>query len=273
MSVAGFMVIRNGTRLGYPWVESILCVLPWVDKFYISEGYSDDDTLLVCQKLALKYRHRVFITRDEWPTGLPSGFAIGSVTNAIVSRLHYQPYDWLFMVQADELWPEESCRAVAEFVASPLAAKIDALEFPFLHLACNFQERQFEIGKESYTHAIRVVRNTPSIRAHRDAWTFEGYKYAGRLDLAKPIVHANSIHWKNWPLKARSHADTLYTDLPYYRVSAEEREAIVQAGELDQSTIDPKWYARTSPFDESLPEIVKPLIGMAEYEVRDELVE
>ena len=45
MKVSGFMFIRNGSILGYPFIESIKSVLPICDEFVIAVGKSDDDTL------------------------------------------------------------------------------------------------------------------------------------------------------------------------------------------------------------------------------------
>jgi len=45
MKVSGFTFIRNGSRLGYPYLESIRSVLPICDEFVVAVGASDDDTL------------------------------------------------------------------------------------------------------------------------------------------------------------------------------------------------------------------------------------
>ena len=45
MKVSGFTFIRNGTVLGYPFIESINSILPICDEFIIAVGPSEDDTL------------------------------------------------------------------------------------------------------------------------------------------------------------------------------------------------------------------------------------
>jgi len=45
MKVSGFTFIRNGSILGYPFIESIKSILPICDEFVIAVGKSDDDTL------------------------------------------------------------------------------------------------------------------------------------------------------------------------------------------------------------------------------------
>ena len=45
MKVSGFTFIRNGSVLGYPYLESIRSILPVVDEFIVNVGFSSDDTL------------------------------------------------------------------------------------------------------------------------------------------------------------------------------------------------------------------------------------
>jgi hypothetical protein len=44
MKVSGFTFLRNGQKLGYPFVASIRSILPIVDEFVIALGPCDDDT-------------------------------------------------------------------------------------------------------------------------------------------------------------------------------------------------------------------------------------
>lgn len=45
MKVSGFTFIRNGSSLGYPFIESIKSILPICDEFIVAIGRSEDDTL------------------------------------------------------------------------------------------------------------------------------------------------------------------------------------------------------------------------------------
>jgi hypothetical protein len=44
MKVSGFTFLRNGQKLGYPFVESIRSILPIVDEFVVALGPCEDDT-------------------------------------------------------------------------------------------------------------------------------------------------------------------------------------------------------------------------------------
>lgn len=261
--VAAFMVVKNGVRLGYPFIEAIRCVMPFVDHFWVSDGYSDDDTMQYLEQLAY-YHPMVHTIRHRWPENQPSGFAIGSVTNLLMDDLRDLGYEWLWYVQADELWRPEYAFKALQLV---YAGKHDGIQVNYLHLQKNFQELQFPPGKESYTKAIRIMRNRPYIRSHRDAWTFEGCRNVTECQGGR-VVHANSTWWEHWAAKARNHADLLYTDLPFYAVSAEERER-----EMANAIEIPEIWTRTdSPFAADLPEWIKPTLGWSKYQVREELL-
>ena len=45
MKVSGFSFLRDGVKLGYPFVESIRSALPVCDEFIVAVGRSDDGTL------------------------------------------------------------------------------------------------------------------------------------------------------------------------------------------------------------------------------------
>ena len=54
MKISGFTFIRNGTILGYPFIESINSILPICDEFIIAVGPSEDDTLARLKKIKSK---------------------------------------------------------------------------------------------------------------------------------------------------------------------------------------------------------------------------
>ena len=50
MKVSGFTFLRNGQKLGYPFVASIRSILPIVDEFVVALGPCDDDTEKQCAR-------------------------------------------------------------------------------------------------------------------------------------------------------------------------------------------------------------------------------
>ena len=45
IQISGFTLVRNGTKFGYPYIESMKSLLPWVNELIINVGTGDDDTL------------------------------------------------------------------------------------------------------------------------------------------------------------------------------------------------------------------------------------
>lgn len=274
MSLDAFTIVRNGIKLGYPFVESVVAVLPFVERFYIEEGHSDDDTFFVLSQLAHKYP-QVQLSRHRWKQ-MQTGFAIGEATNSLLERINVNATAaaWLLYVQADELWHPNSLRYLTGVLErfSSVSAPYDAIDVAFLHIAENYQKLQFAPGQESYRRAIRVIRNTPSITSHRDAWTFEG---CSRVFHADPtvceVVHANSTGLVNWAAKAAAHAQDLYPDLGHYAATAAERRAALERA-VATNQVEPHWLAQTSPFQDRLPVEVWPLFGQLQYEPNAELL-
>ena len=60
MKVSCFTFIKNGTLLGYPFIESICSALPLCDEFIIAVGNSEDDTLARIKEIKSEknYNHR-----------------------------------------------------------------------------------------------------------------------------------------------------------------------------------------------------------------------
>lgn len=259
--IVGVTVLKNATKIGYPWVESILSVLPVCSHFHASEGYSDDDTWEVLEKLAEKH-DKISLSRFEWPT-MTTGFAIGAATDYALSQVRDLGGKLLY-VQADELWHPNNLQELKYLAMEPY----DSYRFPFLHLEHNCQVIQEGAG---YQVAIRMVDNDPSIKSHRDGWTFEGCKRTlNVLSLEHPIVHCNYCFWDNLPVKKRVQADELYADLGHYGYAAELAEEWYarESGEPP-----PIFTERESPFAEHLPPIFLPMVGERKYYVREELLE
>jgi glycosyltransferase involved in cell wall biosynthesis len=260
--LVGLTVLRNGTMMGYPWVESILSVMDYVDHFHVGEGHSTDGTLDVLERLKDKYGDRFSVSRFEWPQ-MDTGFAIGAATNDALRYVRHLGGKILY-VQADELWHPDSAaemRLLAE-------EDYDAYVVPFLHLEYNCQIVQEGAG---YERAVRMVDNDPDIVAHRDAWTFEGYKKPLAVhSLPHPLVHCNYCFWHNIPVKKRTQADELYRDLPHYAAAASQAEVFHSSGRLQ---LPEMFLEKTSPFEEHLPPVFLSMIGETRYYVREELLE
>ena len=67
MRVSGFTFVRNGTMLGYPFVESICSALPICDEFVVAVGAGEDDTPDRIQAIG---DPKIRILKTRWNEGI-----------------------------------------------------------------------------------------------------------------------------------------------------------------------------------------------------------
>ena len=157
MNISGFTVLRDGVSLGYPFVESILSLLPACDEYVISEGYSKDDTYYWLERLQKRYPQKIRLFRDHWPEGVTGGQAIGKIQARTLKRCRSR---WAYLLQADEIMPELNLPYLRE-LCSPRSLieravgrrRFNSYYVDFLHIHDNFQRVDFDPG---YRWAVRL---------------------------------------------------------------------------------------------------------------------
>ncbi len=164
-SIAGFMVIRNGLRNGYPFLEAIRSVLPLCDEVVISEGFSEDGTFELLERFA-RAHPKVRIRRDAWdmrpePRIKGGGAPIRRALNGVKKEL---TAPWLFQFDANDIVPARSV---------PILRELPRV-YPFRELF-GLPYRQL-MGRYWFNEEFRfrLVRNRPTIRVLYDGWTM-GY--------------------------------------------------------------------------------------------------
>ena len=105
MKVSGFTFLRNGQRLGYPFVESIRSVLPLVDEFVIALGPCDDETEAMVRAIG---DAKIRIIPTHWNEHLRSDYSVkGFVFGQQKSiALFNCTGHWAFYLEADEVLHE-----------------------------------------------------------------------------------------------------------------------------------------------------------------------
>lgn len=273
MRLSGFTVLKNGVSLGYPFVESILSLLPACDEFVISEGFSDDDTHHWLTRLQQKFPAKIRLFRDRWPDGLTGGQAIGKMQTRALRRCRGR---WAYLLQADELMPEENLPALRQICAPRMAVerligrrRFSSYNVDFLHVYDNFQHAEFDPG---YRWAIRLVRRrsfpwSQLISSRGDGWQMQGpgCSLVGTARLPRPVVHVGYNFPVNVWQKQINHA-RLYPEHAGYQEKA--HLALQQLRAYQHGNPPP--LPTTNPLQ--LPRIIAPLIGQAEYHVREELL-
>ena len=158
MKVSGFTFLRNGQRLGYPFVASIRSVLPLVDEFVIALGPCDDDTEKMLRDLG---ESKIRIVPTQWNERLRNDYSVkGFVFGQQKSiALFNCTGDWAFYLEADEVLHENDLPKIRAAMEKHLDnERVEALAFDYLHFYGNKNTIAWSPGW--YRSEVRIIRNT-----------------------------------------------------------------------------------------------------------------
>ena len=166
MKVSGFTFLRNGQKLGYPFVESIRSILPIVDEFVIALGPSDDRTEEMLRGMG---DAKLRIIPTQWNERIRSDYSVkGFVFGQQKSiALFNCTGDWAFYLEADEVVHENDLPKIRAAMERHLNDdRVEALVFDYLHFYGN--ANTYAWSPRWYRSEVRILRNTiPS-------WASEG---------------------------------------------------------------------------------------------------
>jgi hypothetical protein len=158
MKVSGFTFLRNGQRLGYPFIASIRSILPLVDEFVIALGPCDDDTEAMLRAIG---DPKIRIIPTQWNERLRSdysvkGFVFGQQKTI---ALYNCTGDWAFYLEADEVLHEAELPKIRAALARHLEDdRVEALAFDYWHFYGNKNTVAWSPGW--YRSEVRILRNT-----------------------------------------------------------------------------------------------------------------
>jgi glycosyltransferase involved in cell wall biosynthesis len=158
MKISGFTFLRNGQKLGYPFVASIRSILPIVDEFIIALGPCDDDTEKMLGEIG---DAKIRIIRTQWnenirPDYSVKGFVYGQQKTIALANC---TGDWAFYLEADEVVHEEDLAKIRGAMAQYWDdERVEALAFDYLHFYGNRNTIVWSPGW--YRSEVRIIRNT-----------------------------------------------------------------------------------------------------------------
>ena len=133
MKVCGFSFVRNALKFSYPVVEAVRSVLPLCDRFIMSVGNSEDETLDLIRSID---SDKLYIVESLWDDGKRrNGEVLAEETNKVFDQIP-EEYDWAVYIQADEVMHEKYYPVLAEAMADwQDHPEVEGLLFKYLHFS------------------------------------------------------------------------------------------------------------------------------------------
>lgn len=158
MKISGFTFLRNGQKLGYPFVESIRSVLPLVDEFVIALGPCDDATEPMLRAIG---DPKIRILPTQWNERIQPDYSVkGYVYGQQKSiALFNCTGDWAFYLEGDEVVHEDDLPKIRAAMEKHLDnPRVEALAFDYLHFYGN--AKTYAWSPRWYRSEVRIIRNT-----------------------------------------------------------------------------------------------------------------
>jgi len=158
MKVSGFTFLRNGHKLGYPFVASIRSILPIVDEFVVALGPCEDDTEKMLRDIG---DPKIRIIPTLWnenirPDYSVKGFVYGQQKSIALFNC---TGDWAFYLEADEVVHEDDLPKIRAAMEKYLGdSRVEALAFDYVHFYGNANTYAWSPGW--YRSEARIIRNT-----------------------------------------------------------------------------------------------------------------
>lgn len=210
-----YSYVKNALSFDYPFRESLRSVLPVCDEavvFYAID--SEDDTLGELQALAAEFPQLRLYPSTLWQTKREGGETIRLAAEEAMAACSG---DWLWHVQADEVYSDADARRVRELVEMYQGQNVQGIRFQVLHFYGNYDTlispQAAEIGW--YQHTIRLSRKGWG-RHYGDAWTlsFSGEGPANVVGTDIMIYHYGHVREAEAMRVKSSYMERLYHDLP-----------------------------------------------------------
>lgn len=168
MTISGFTMVRNATKLYYPIRQAITSILPVVDEFVVALGDCDPDdhTLEEIRSIGsdkIRIIHTVW-DLEKYPRGMEHAHQTDIARQACKG-------DWLFYVQSDEVVHEEDLPRIRQRCEEFLHDKsIEGLLFKYRHFWGDYDH--YITSHAWYANEIRIIRNDKDIHSWESAQSF-----------------------------------------------------------------------------------------------------
>jgi glycosyltransferase involved in cell wall biosynthesis len=152
--ISGFTFIRNGSSLGFPFIESIRSLLPLVQEFVVAVGRSDDNTLDLIRAIN---DPKIRIIETTWNERMGDRGFVYAQQKMIAQ--YACTGDWAFYLEGDEVVHENDIPKIRASVNKHHAnPAVEALVFDYVHFYGT--PEYVSISPGWYRRECRLIRNT-----------------------------------------------------------------------------------------------------------------
>lgn len=252
MYVSGFTFLRNGEKLGYPYLEALRSILPVVDELVVALGPCDDDT--EAQLLALG-TDKLRIVHTIWDDSLREGGRTYALETDKAMDACNPKADWLFYIQGDEVIHEQYLPAIRHAMQQHLADKgVEGLLFNYLHFYGDY--KHIAISRFWYHKEVRIIRQGIGIRSYKDA---QGFRRHGEKLWVKPI--AATVYHYGWVKEPEvMHRKNLVMQRYWHDDETVER--------MRQQVFEYEHQPGLQPFKGTHPEVMLPRVQSQHWNVK-----
>lgn len=253
--ISGFTFVHNGMDSGYPFVEAIQAVKPYVDEMVAVDMKSTDKTRQVLKNLDCR------IIDGFWEPGT------GGACLAKNHALHVQcKGDTIWHFEADEVFQ----RLLAEYISHILTSGTQLIKegreglcfdftVPRIQIAENFQRARW--------YPEWVHRIFPNGSVKKEGHTTDRHKEARPLDSFYGYLWDCPVTFRdNWIPRQMKQAELWGHDEPKFLVTPQHVNedkrwlTLEEAGEYKKQE---HWTWPNSPF--AIPSLLRPCLGKVQY--------
>jgi glycosyltransferase involved in cell wall biosynthesis len=171
MKISAFTYVRNGNRLGYPFVQSIKSLLPLVDEYIAVVGDSTDGTREAIEGID---SDKIKIIDTYWDDAMRKGGKIFAQQANIGFDAASKDSDWLFHLQADEIIHEDDLGIIKQSLEQNINNKeVEGFLLRFINFFGDYDH--YCPSRRFHQREIRIVRNDPHIRSYKDSMGFRKF--------------------------------------------------------------------------------------------------
>jgi glycosyltransferase involved in cell wall biosynthesis len=249
--ISGFTFIHNGIDGGYPIVEAIRAVHPYVDEVIVVDMQSTDSTREVLEKLKAENIYKS--TQDSIYWGNQAGATLRQAHNLY----KHCSGDIILHFEADEVYSDGLIRNMV----SHIHAGHDDLAVYRLQLEQNFQRCRWypELVHRVWAKNSDTRKEGHTTNRHNEAFVLTPNNGNGIL------WDITNCFRDNWFSRINQQAELWNKEPQYIMVPLHTmHKAELSRDEAERWLNAPHWTFTKSPFD--IPEILKPLVGMVKYE-------